>query len=93
MNILWINNIQVFFIYDITLITFFIIQIHQARESAYAPYSKFYVGAAIRTKDGIITGCNVENASYGLGSFCHHTNDSHLENEYNFIRIYQMLVM
>ena len=47
---------------------------HQARESAYAPYSKFYVGAAIRTKDGIITGCNVENASYGLGSFCHHKN-------------------
>jgi len=38
----------------------------KARESAYAPYSKFYVGAAIRTKDGIITGCNVENASYGL---------------------------
>ena len=69
--------IQVFFVYDITLITFFIIQIHQARESAYAPYSKFYVGAAIRTKDGIITGCNVENASYGLGSFCHHKNDSH----------------
>ena len=39
----------------------------KAREAAYAPYSKFYVGAAIRTKEGIITGCNVENASYGLG--------------------------
>merc|ERR1711863_126275 len=38
----------------------------KARESAYAPYSKFFVGAAIRTKEGIITGCNVENASYGL---------------------------
>jgi len=38
----------------------------KAREAAYAPYSKFYVGAAIRTKEGIITGCNVENASYGL---------------------------
>ena len=77
MIILLLNNIQVLYIYDRTVITFFVIQIHQARESAYAPYSKFYVGAAIRTKDGIITGCNVENASYGLGSFCHHKNDSH----------------
>lgn len=37
----------------------------EAREKAYAPYSKFKVGAALLTSDeNIITGCNVENASY-----------------------------
>ncbi|MGA2270025.1 MAG: cytidine deaminase [Bryobacteraceae bacterium] len=38
-----------------------------ARENAFAPYSKFRVGAAIEDSDGRIhTGCNVENATYGL---------------------------
>ncbi len=39
----------------------------QAREQAYAPYSRFLVGAAVITRDGRrFSGCNVENASYGL---------------------------
>lgn len=38
----------------------------EAREKAYAPYSKFKVGAAILTKNGtVFLGCNIENASYG----------------------------
>ena len=38
-----------------------------AMKNAYVPYSKFQVGAALLLKDGtIITGCNIENASYGL---------------------------
>jgi cytidine deaminase len=38
-----------------------------ARNKAHAPYSKFFVGAAVLQDDGsITTGCNVENASYGL---------------------------
>ena len=39
-----------------------------AQKNAYAPYSKFKVGAALRTTDGAIhTGCNVENVAYPQG--------------------------
>jgi cytidine deaminase len=38
-----------------------------ARENAHAPFSSFRVGAAVRAKSGrVFTGCNVENATYGL---------------------------
>ncbi|MEK7410038.1 MAG: cytidine deaminase, partial [Actinomycetota bacterium] len=38
-----------------------------AQQHAYAPYSKFRVGAAALIDDGrVISGCNIENASYGL---------------------------
>ncbi|MCC6905221.1 MAG: cytidine deaminase [Anaerolineae bacterium] len=38
-----------------------------AREHAYVPYSHYKVGAAVLTADGsIFTGCNIENASYGV---------------------------
>ena len=44
------------------------------REKAYAPYSDFYVGAALLTsEDEIVTGCNIENAAYSPGNCAERT--------------------
>ncbi|KAK8732428.1 hypothetical protein OTU49_007087 [Cherax quadricarinatus] len=46
----------------------------ESRENSYSPYSKFKVGAALLTHDDtVITGCNVENISYGLSNCAERT--------------------
>jgi cytidine deaminase len=46
----------------------------EARKNAYAPYSRFHVGAALLTADGTVyEGCNIENSSFGL-SICAERN-------------------
>ncbi|ARD49559.1 cytidine deaminase [Sporosarcina sp. P37] len=46
----------------------------QAMKTAYVPYSKFPVGAALETQDGkIYRGCNIENSAYGLSNCAERT--------------------
>lgn len=53
-----------------SLVTDMLNKATEAMQHAYAPYSKFKVGACLRTEDGqLFAGCNVENASYSL-TFC-----------------------
>lgn len=64
-----------------------------AYQRAYAPYSKFHVGASALTMDGnIVNGCNVENASYGLTICAERNCISHAvvkgEQKFKFIMIY-----
>ncbi|MEO6420448.1 MAG: cytidine deaminase [Polyangiaceae bacterium] len=59
---------------DEALLQTLIAEAKRVRANAYAPYSKYRVGAAIVTKSGkIFTGCNFENASYG-GAICAERN-------------------
>ena len=65
----------------------------EVSQKAYAPYSGFKVGAALLTKSGkIFTGCNVENASYGLSNCAERTAIfkavSEGEKEFSEILIY-----
>lgn len=46
----------------------------EGQKNSYAPYSQYFVGAAVLTKSGkIYSGCNIENASYGLGNCAERT--------------------
>jgi cytidine deaminase len=62
----------------------------EAMRHAYAPYSRFPVGAAALVDDGrVVTGCNVENASYGIGlcAECGLVSQLHLSGGGRLVRL------
>ena len=62
----------------------------EAQKNAYAPYSKFMVGAALLCSDGkVYTGCNIENSSYGASNCAERTAvfKAVSEGERNFEKI------
>ena len=63
---------------------------YEARQKAYAPYSRFAVGAALECADGTVyTGCNIENAAYSVGICAERTAlcKAVSEGKTDFIRI------
>lgn len=59
---------------DEQIIKELVVQADDMLKKAYVPYSHFPVGAALHTKDGkTYTGCNIENASYGLSNCAERT--------------------
>jgi cytidine deaminase len=59
---------------EIALLDTLVQRAKEVRKRAHAPYSRYFVGAAIATRSGrIFEGCNVENASYG-GTICAERN-------------------
>lgn len=66
----------------------------QAREHAYAPYSRFRVGSAVRAGDGTVyAGCNVENAAYGSSNCAERSALFHAVSRGAKPRTYRMLAV
>jgi len=65
------------------------------RQNAYAPYSNYQVGAALRLKDSdaVFTGCNVENASYGATICAERSAVMHAVSQSQHIPVIEELVL
>jgi cytidine deaminase len=66
----------------------------RARKNAYAPYSRYRVGAAIRLEDGsVFSGCNVENSTYGATTCAEQIAVFKAVSEKGKIRIAEVMVI